>query len=206
MELSSLNNVLLVILFIIPGFLAERTFSSFVQRPQRESTIVLLESLAFSCLIYSFVFPITYPYSDFIARHLIFFGILFLLILPVGLGIGGGFFFRSDLYKKLSRGLGIISPIPKAWDYFFGKREPCLVLVTLQDDTKIGGLWHDNSFASSFPAEEDIYLEAQYKINDDGKFLDEIPDTKGCLVRAGTIKFIEFFEIQPKEETHGKEN
>lgn len=206
MELSSLNNLLLIILFIIPGFLAEWMFSSFVQRSQRESATVLLESLTFSCLIYSFVFPITYLYHALITRHFLAFGILFLLILPVGLGIGSGFFFRSNFYGKFSRVVGIISPIPKAWDYFFGKGEPCLVLITLQDDTKIGGLWHTNSFASSFPSEEDIYIEAQYRINEKGEFLEEVADTKGCLVRAGTVKFIEFFETQPKEETHGEEN
>jgi hypothetical protein len=206
MELSSINSVLLIIFFIIPGFLAEWIFSSFIQRSQRESTTVILESLAFSCLIYSLVLPITYQYNVFIFSHFIFFGILFLLIVPISLCMGSGFFFQSNFYGKFSRVLGIISPIPKAWDYFFGNGEPCLVLITLQDDTKIGGLWHTNSFASSFPSEEDIYLEAQYQINDEGRFLDEIPDTQGCLVRAGTIKFIEFFKIQPKEETHGEEN
>src|SRR4030042_166298 len=114
MELSSLNNVHLIILFVIPGFLAEWMFSSFVQRPQRESTIVLLESLAFSCLIYSLVLPIAYRYDSFLFRHFIILGIFFLLILPVGLGIGGGFFFRSHLYQGLARRLGVISPIPKA--------------------------------------------------------------------------------------------
>ena len=50
-------------------------------------------------------------------------------------------------------------PFPTAWDYYFDKRNPSWVLVHLKDGTLIGGLFGDDSYATSFPTDGDIYLE-----------------------------------------------
>ena len=88
------------------------------------------------------------------------------------------------------------------WDYFFGLREPCFMLIHLKSKNTIGGLFKDSSFASSFPASEDIYLEEIWKINEKGEFIEKLPQTAGMLVNIQTIEYIELYKIQEcKEES-----
>src|SRR5262249_32597091 len=68
------------------------------------------------------------------------------------------FILRSLLNAKLIRSR-VQLPYPTAWDFFFGKRQQCFVLITLDDGTRLGGLWGDSSYATSFPTDGDIYLE-----------------------------------------------
>lgn len=58
----------------------------------------------------------------------------------------------------------IIYPTPKAWDHFFNSGESCFMLIHLKNDKLIGGLYAQNSFTSSFPAPEDLYLTEAWKV------------------------------------------
>ena len=88
--------------------------------------------------------------------------------------------------------------IPKSWDYHFGKEEPYWILLTLKDGKKIGGFFGTHSFASSFPAEEDLYIEELWVIDEEGKFVQPIENSGGCLIRRNDINFIEFFKLSEK--------
>ncbi|MDI6794034.1 MAG: DUF6338 family protein [bacterium] len=135
-----------------------------------------------------------------IYEHIVWLAIilsLLLFVLPIITGIILGKTILSDRLRWFREWLGIISPIPKAWDYHFRRRVPCWVLITLNDGTKIGGLWGPDSFASSFPSPEDIYLETLVEIDEDGNFK-VMKNTAGALIERERIKFIEFFEYQPE--------
>ena len=199
---ADLNSILIIILFIIPGFICERAFSSLISRERRETTHVILESISLSCFYYGLfsgagilIFRYrTYEYTWFAP-------ILFLLlfIVPIIVGIFLAKIILSDKFRQLQKWLGItmISPIPKAWDSYFSRGIPCWVLITLNDGIKIGGFWGPDSFASSFPSSEDIYLEALGEIDENGNFK-VIKNTAGALIEREKIKFIEFFEFQPE--------
>ena len=89
-------------------------------------------------------------------------------------------------------------PYPTAWDAYFGRRESSFILVHLNDGRMLGGYWGPNSYAGAFPNEGDIYFEAVYKVDEDGRFLDAIPDTRGALLRKDTYSYLEFFAV-PKQ-------
>lgn len=102
----------------------------------------------------------------------------------------------------LRRILGFpVQSAPKAWDDVFarGQDKGYLVLVTLTDGSRIGGLWGEGAFASSFPAEEDLYLEATYRLGDDGSFGEVIPLSAGMLLKRADIRSLELFRLEQEE-------
>jgi hypothetical protein len=88
----------------------------------------------------------------------------------------------------------IAHPTQKPWDYIFSKREPYWVKVVLKDGTKIGGKYSGNSFASSSPADEQIYLEETWIVNDKGGLERKKNQTAGVIILSKEIAFIELIK------------
>jgi hypothetical protein len=65
--------------------------------------------------------------------------------------------FKFRLSKIIQK--NIPHPIGKPWDYVFSKKEKYWIIVTLKNGKKIGGKHSENSFSSSSPNENQIYLE-----------------------------------------------
>ena len=59
----------------------------------------------------------------------------------------------------------------------------------------IGGLYGPDSFTSSYPEKEDVYLQEIWKIDEAGRFMERIPGSKGVLVNYDVVEYIEFFNI-----------
>lgn len=93
----------------------------------------------------------------------------------------------------------IINPIPKAWDVFFSRRKPCFMIVHMKNGQAIGGLYAYNSVASSYPENQDLYLEEIWELDDEGKFVKQIDGTLGLLVSGDTIDYIELFRYTEGE-------
>ncbi|EPN9988960.1 DUF6338 family protein, partial [Vibrio cholerae] len=51
------------------------------------------------------------------------------------------------------------------------------------------------SFASSSPAEEQLYLEQTWKLGDDGSFERAINQTAGVIILTSEISHIEFRDV-----------
>src|SRR3546814_16510889 len=66
------------------------------------------------------------------------------------------------------------------------------VLVTMQDGSTVAGLFGGQSFASSDPAERDIYIEQVYDYTADGEWHCARPGNS-ILVMREEIRFVEFF-------------
>jgi len=62
-----------------------------------------------------------------------------------------------------------------------------------KDGRRIGGRYDTNSFTSSFPAEEQIYIEEVWKLGENGEFVSPIADSKGIMISAKDFEAIEFF-------------
>lgn len=92
----------------------------------------------------------------------------------------------------------INNPIPTAWDYYFNKKEPCFVVITLKSGKSIYGLFSDKSFASSEQTERDLYIEKTYNFNDETEWK-EIPRNKGIYINKEDIETIEFYSFGGNE-------
>ena len=89
-------------------------------------------------------------------------------------------------------------PIAKPWDYIFSQRKLYWIKITLKSGKLIGGKYGENSFSSSYPEEEQIYLEETWIITDGGGFDRPKNRTSGILISSSEILYIEF--IQYREE------
>jgi hypothetical protein len=67
------------------------------------------------------------------------------------------------------------------------------VIINLKNGEKIGGVYGPNSFASSFPRKEQVYLEQLWQVDKNGKFIQAMIQTNGVLVSIDEIKTIEFY-------------
>ena len=89
----------------------------------------------------------------------------------------------------------IVHPAPKAWDHFFGRHMECFVLARLKNGRLLGGVMSSASFASSYPSDEDIYMEEVWSITENGEFLNPLPDSRGALVSRSECEYIQFISF-----------
>jgi len=87
----------------------------------------------------------------------------------------------------------MINPTKSAWDSFFSNRESYYVIVTLKNGRKIGGKYGKNSFSSTYPNPEELYLEELWKLNENGGFESKESQTEGILITEQEISTIEFY-------------
>ena len=69
------------------------------------------------------------------------------------------------------------------------------MLIHLNNGRMIGGLYGTDSFASSYPEKEDIYLQEIWKIDTEGNFIEKITGSKGLLINHDVIEYVELFNI-----------
>jgi hypothetical protein len=126
---------------------------------------------------------------------------------PAVFGVMLGVNARRNYGRRLLRWIGLnpVHPVPAAWDWKFGDTSGSYVIVTLTDGKMICGYCGEASFASSDPAERDVYIEKVYQLAEDGTWED--PGPRSMLIKAAEIRFVEFIppNIEANGETHGEE-
>ncbi|WP_197707197.1 DUF6338 family protein [Pseudoalteromonas piscicida] len=83
-------------------------------------------------------------------------------------------------------------PVDKPWDFVFSQKKTSWIIVTLKNGEKIAGMYGLNSFASSAPAEEQIYLEEQWLLNEEGGFERKVAQSSGVIILSTEILSVEF--------------
>jgi hypothetical protein len=58
---------------------------------------------------------------------------------------------------------------------------------------KIGGRFDTESFASSDPAEEQIYLQEVWILDEAGRFVSQVERSRGIIIMKSEIRAVEFF-------------
>tara|TARA_Y100001947_G_scaffold102715_1_gene87834 strand:+ start:253 stop:963 length:711 start_codon:yes stop_codon:yes gene_type:complete len=197
----TLSQVLVGLVFIVPGLVALGVNSLF--RPSKSTdwkqdfTTVFLVSVINYVLVGFLVEQLieTEKFPDSFEGR-IRLG-LYAVVSPVAL------YFFYNLATNFLGHFGFALKSPKtAWDYFFLKREAVFVVVHLKDGRRIGGWYGKKSFASLYPIQGHIYLEEVWTLNDDGGFIDKVPNTYGILIDPAVYELVEFFyaDIEVGEE------
>jgi hypothetical protein len=88
-----------------------------------------------------------------------------------------------------------LNPAPVAWDHYFAKKQPCLVLVHLKNGSLIGGYYGANSYASSYPEKRSIYFEKLVHIDIDGNFKAWVENSNGAILDSDIYDYLEFFTV-----------
>ncbi len=197
MNIWEMDKIFLVILFVIPGFISIKTYELLYPGQIKESSKQIVDAVAYSCINYAFLFTPIYWFlhSGLWDRFPIvgYVGFLFVLFGAPVLWVLIWKWFRESkwLRKQVPH-----HPTVKPWDYVFAQEKPYWVKVTLKDGTVIGGKYAYNSFVSSSPAEEQIYLEETWVVNEQGGFERSKQDTAGVIILNSEMSHIEFFEMK----------
>jgi len=194
MDIWQIDKLVLFLVFFIPGFVSIRIYDLLVPGEQRDFSKCLFDAIGYSTLNFAALFwlIIIIHSKNFYAHYKIWYFIcLFLIVFIIPI-------LWPILLLKLSNNKRIAQyirdPIQKPWDYVFGKREAFWIIIHLKDGRKIGGRYDTNSFSSSYPSEEQIYLEEVWKLDENGIFIEAIENSKGVIVSSKEISFIEFFK------------
>ncbi len=186
---TSIQSLLIIILFIMPGFIISKVislFAPFLEKEKSEGSLVL-QAITFSCINYALFFWLVLLLYDKRGWWWLL-SIIVLLVGPILIG-----YIVSEIIKKTFLNIALTS---SAWDYYFSGEVPAWILITLKDGTRIGGFFSEKSFSST--GGNDIYIEEVWK-TEQGKFISRIENTDGCIIKNADIKYIEFFRVIPKK-------
>ncbi len=193
------QTLILFLVFVVPGFVAIKAHDLMIPAPRRNLSESIIEVVSYSMinlallfwaiiLLHRNSFPEKHPFWYFAGM----FAILFLC--PVLLAVASRYVRQSKLLGRF-----LLHPAPTAWDHFFAKREHLWVLCHLKDGRMVGGIYSGESSVSSYPHPQDIYIEEMWKTDEQGRFTNPVPQTRGLLVRAEECRFIEFFRPEEKQ-------
>lgn len=191
MDIWATDKFFLFFAFVIPGFISIKCYELLFPGSSRSSSEQLIDAIAYSSMDYAILaYPIiAIEKNGVLGRSQWFIFALYvfvLLVAPVLLALFWGFLRSCDFFQKKAP-----HPTGKPWDYVFSQRKPYWVKVTLKNGTVIAGKYADNSFASSAPASEQIYLEETWLVNEKGGFERKKNSTAGVIILSADILYIE---------------
>jgi len=185
----------LFLLVVFPGLVSTTIYRLIMPARALDWGNALLQGLFYSTINFVLGLPLFYWLAlgyDPMAHPVRYFSaaILLLFVTPIVWPLVLVAIFKS---KRLARRIQI--PYPTAWDFFFDRQEPGLVLVHLISGKLLGGYWGGGSYAGSFPNDGDVYLEAVYAVDESSRFGDRIPNSRGVLLRKEQYSYIELFSV-----------
>lgn len=197
LDMKGVTNVQLVIAFIVPGLIITYVRARFITGRMEKFSEATLSYLSLTIVYYGLAMPFvnwtvdrppgfvtTMCWWTLIAVGPAIFGVL------IGVGAQRGWI------RCLAHRLGMrpVHSTPNAWDWKFSVcQNSRFVMVTLANDDTVAGIFGPGSFASSDPAERDIYLEELWNVPDDGTAWTPRPDKQGILIPAKEIRHIQFW-------------
>lgn len=185
---------------MVPGFIAIKVYELLSPSKQVDTSKQVIDAISYSCLNYTILlWPIfTVESSGLRESHpqiYILFYMAVLFIAPVLLVLFWKYLRELDWLQKF-----VPHPTQKPWDFVFAQRKTYWVIVTLKNGKKIGGMYGPNSFASSSPSEEQIYLEEQWILNEDGGFCRKVEQTSGIIILSSEIRSVEFMHSGEQDD------
>lgn len=190
MDFTDINQVVLFLIFFIPGFISLKVYDLFIPSERRDFSKSFFDAVAYSAINYAFWswLIILMDIYDVYTQHHFWYAVAIVIIIfasPVLLPI---LYLEIVKWKPIST--RILHPHSSSWDYVFSKRKEAWVIVHLKDGERIGGIFSTESFASSYPAKEQIYLEDIWKLDDNGAFEKSLNNS--LLILNDEIMGIEF--------------
>lgn len=190
--LSGGNTLFWFVVLFLPGFLSAEVYGMMVASERPDFSKDFYKAVAFSILNFAVFAPVVYGMSmagwfsqlwvTWVATYVV------LIVAPIG---------WAFLMKWLrdEPWTPFLSCDNKAWDYFFARKVPVWVVAHMNDGETIGGFFAGKSYASSYPSEEQLYVQQVWLLGEDDEFLKPVDQSEGVLLNARDIKTIEFYEF-----------
>lgn len=150
MDILSLNQSIIFIIFFIPGFVSIKVYDLLIANEPRDFSKSVLEVVTYSSINLALLSWLIWLISrgDFYIRHPLCFGVLCFIILFVFPVIWPLVYVRLLEWPSLRK--HIIHPIKRPWDWFFSQNKSVWVIIRLTDGTKIGVYFLNNLISRLF--------------------------------------------------------
>jgi hypothetical protein len=197
-KIKSIEQIYLILVFLTPGLITLFVRSLLVAGRRPKTIEHAVEYIIISTLYFAVFLPLVEIVlaTKEPAWFRVTLWVALLAVLPalIGLILGAGTqkgWWRLILSKA---SLSVVSPYPTGWDWVFGRlRAPVFLLVTLEDDSRVAGLFGIDSIAASKPEERDIFIDEIYEFEEGRQWTPRTPK-QGILIPFRSIKYIEIWD------------
>ena len=200
LEILSDDNIVKFLVLFMPGFIFIKISSLLVASEDIDFSQNWYEAIAYG-VIFSGLTYVAYIAGGECVGSVIPFIVIGMVVLPILAPFVIKWLRNMDFIKN-----HILRQERSAWDYVFSSRKTYWVILHLKDDRVIGGLYATQSFTSSFPHTQDIYLEELWTLDSDNNFVQKIPQSAGLWIIADEISSIEFFNYTEDTEEQNNES
>ncbi len=203
------NAVLILVAFVLPGFVAllvaERTH---VVPRNRTPFELLLLATYYSVLCWGIIALASWPFgldrADLVRMwreeslgKLAALGLVAVLVVPTLVATLVRVWRRSRKWRpSVLKTLRIHEghSIPTAWDELFRRRRPAMVRAVLSDGRIVGGYYGSRSFPGYGQESQDLLLETRWTLDADDWFVEPAPSSHGVWLSAGSIISLELYD------------
>lgn len=192
MDIWNADKLVLFIAFVVPGFVALKSYGLVEPSASRDTSQQVIDAVAYSCINYAlWLWPVLLIESHEVrSLHPMAYAAFYSFIVlgsPFGLALLWHKLRFCPVIQKL-----LPHPTDRPWDYVFRQRKSYWMIVTLKNGQKVGGMFSGRSFASSSSSPEQLYLEQSWVINAYDGFERPKMETAGILISAAEIMTLEF--------------
>ena len=220
--------LLIAVLFMIPGFVADAVISKQFERRKREPTEFILNVLLLTLINYAICgFPLlriddeasTIGYTRYLHTYRgwsLSVAVIVLFVVPAIEAALIGRFARSErgrhfLHAVFSVKLQDPEEPPTVWDFIFKEDRAYQIVATLTDGSRVAGGFADKSRVSTYPEEQELYLEVLYELGENGAIGPPLALSEGILLKRADIRSLEFYTVTtmpggPDEEAHREQH
>lgn len=206
METVTLQQIAIFAAFILPGFISMRVYALLHPISQISLKDQLFEAIAYSIVNLALnswalfvLLDAQWVLGNIFWATIVVVWSLFLapILWPIA---------AHRLIRWTSRRGWILSQFKTTWDDYFLRREPSWLILHLKDGRRVGGWFGERSAASLHPFSGHLYVEELWELNEDAKFLQKIPNSRGAIFRPEDYQFVEFIAASATvEKEHGNE-
>ena len=180
--------------FVLPGAISMYFFGLLVAHKDRLLKDRILEAVCFGLLNFAIlVWPIHLLFQEgFIADNPVWAWLLALATLVAAPALWP---FLAHRLLRCAERKRLISPQSRtAWDDFFVSHpDGVWVQAFLTDGNVVGGIFGQESFASSYPEPGHIYIQELWKIDPEGDFVAPEIGHPGILLRPDDYRYVKVF-------------
>jgi len=202
----------LFLYFVVPGFVAIQVYDAIVPSERRnfgESVIQVVSYSLITNVLLFWTFPILSAINApafrsaqawaYVLGNAVFIALsVFLVPSALALAVYNSRTGRSGFFNRVLRRFGVqhvaLDPMPTAWDKFFSRRDPCFIIFHMKNGDLIAGAFSTKSFASAYPAEQQVYVEQLLTIDKGTKTLglmDHPLGQAGVIIKFEDCDYIE---------------
>lgn len=205
MNIWEVKQLFLFIAFVVPGFISLKTYALLQPTQPKDTSQQLIDAVAYSSVNYALLIGPIYAVEHLNLRSsyptlYVLFYVVVLLLAPIAWAWAFLWLRKTQLLQR-----SIAHPTGKPWDFVFNQRVPYWVIATLTDGRQVAGLYDSKSFASSSPAQEQIYLQEAWVLNEGGGFERARNDSAGIIILAKEIATLELFHLKASQENDNVE-